>query len=97
MAMNNKALKAIMDAYGSKVKGIRCENTVVQLNQSLQNIPAVTNDDIQYKTFGDEDFFIFPRYDAHHKKFFDVIVKTNQVEDVYCTRNENDPLDFYSI
>ena len=58
--MNNAALKAILAEYGDKVRAIRCTNVFVQLNQSTQNIKAVTADDIKYKTYEGTDFFIVP-------------------------------------
>ena len=93
--MNNAALKAIIAEYGNKVRSIRCTNVFVQLNQATQNIPAVTNADIQYKSYDGTDFFIVPVWDAHNQKFFDALIKTEQVEIVGCVRDPNDVLDIY--
>lgn len=95
--MTNASLKAILAEYGKKAKAIHCANFSIQINQSFSGIKPVTNEDIVYKTYGDEDFFIVPMYDAHNKKYFDALVKTSMVESVNCTRNENDALDMYYV
>ena len=95
--MNNDVLKAILNEYGTKVRAIRCNNVFIQLNQSTQNIKAITADDIKYKTYGDTDFIIVPIWDSHHQRYFDSIIKTDQVEVIGCVRNDSDVLDIYCM
>lgn len=95
--MNNAALKAILTEYGKKVKAIHCTNFSVQLNQSFVGIKPVTNDEIEYKTFGGEDFFAVPMYDSHNKRYYHILVKTDTVETVHYTEKESDTLDMYFV
>ena len=95
--MSNAALKAILAEYGKKAKAIHCTNFSVQINQSFVGVKPITNDDIKFVTYGGTDFFCVPQYDSHNKRYFDVIVKTETVETINCTRNENDTLDMYFV
>lgn len=98
MAMTNAALKQIFNTYGARIKALQFEAYRVMMNppkSARVGSGWVTNDQIEFKTFGDQDFILIPTTEAQYGNPITQLVQTERLVRVIITDKETDMVDPY--
>lgn len=93
----NAGIKALLNEVGDRVRVIKSTAFIIPMYYKLSNTPMITIDDLEFVTYGDNEFIKVRKYDKHAKKYYYEYCSTEKIEYIVVAGDSRDQLEPYTI